>query len=152
MKLTQYTIERKFTAPPERVYRAFTDPAELAAWVWGEFAQTASAEIDLTINGTFGISIDEGQGLRSAMRGIYLVIEPNKRLIHTVHWDASVGYNESGKALDEILVIDFVAEGTGCWLRYLHMGIPDDGRSAAAHEKSVRSTLDSLEKHLDGKG
>jgi uncharacterized protein YndB with AHSA1/START domain len=148
MKLTQYTIERTFKAQPARVYRAFTDPVELAEWVWGDFAKEAKAVIDLQINGTFGISIDEGEGLKSAMRGIYLVIEPDKRLIHTVHWDASVGYNQSGMALDEVLVIDFLPDAKGCLLRYLHMGIPDDGRSAAAHEKSVRATLDALEKHL----
>jgi uncharacterized protein YndB with AHSA1/START domain len=150
MKLTQYTIERKLNAPPERVYRAFTDPIELAAWVWGGFAKATKAEVDLQINGTLEIAIDEGEGMASAMRGIYLVIVPNQRLIHTVHWDASVGYNLSGKALDEVLVIDFLPDGAGCLLKYLHMGIPDDGRSAEAHEKSVRATLDYLEKHLAG--
>src|SRR5688572_15044934 len=150
MKLTQYTIERRFSAPPERVYRAFTDPVELAAWVWGGFAKATKADVDPWINGTLEIAIDEGEGMASAMRGIYLVIQPNQRLIHTVHWDASVGYNLSGKALDEVLVIDFLPDNAGCLLKYLHMGIPDDGRSAAAHEKSVQATLDYLEKHLAG--
>jgi hypothetical protein len=94
------------------------------------------------------VLIDEGTGLRGAYRGIYLFIEPDKRLIHTVHWDASVGYNDSGKALDEVLVLDFIPDGDGCMLKYLHMGIPDDGLSAPEHEKSVRVTLDFLERHL----
>jgi uncharacterized protein YndB with AHSA1/START domain len=150
MSLTQYTIERRFNAPPARVYRAFTQPDELAEWVWGDFAKIVKCEIDLRINGVVAVSIDEGAGLRGALRGIYLVIEPGKRLINTVHWDASVGYNDSGKALDEVLVVDFMPAGDGCNLRYLHMGIPDDGKSAATHEQGVRATFNFLEKVVAG--
>jgi uncharacterized protein YndB with AHSA1/START domain len=149
MKLTQYTIERRFKARPERVFRAFTEPGELAAWVWGDSAKGVRAEIDLQINGTVTVQIDAGDGWRSAMRGVYLVIVPGHKLIHTVHWDADVGYNRGDKQpMDEIVVVDCMPDDQGCLLKYLHMGIPDDGMSAPEHERSVRATLGFLDKHL----
>lgn len=149
MALTQYLIERKYDAPPAAIYRAFTDPAVLAKWVWCLQAQNVQAEIDLRINGTLRVSDDQGQGRHDLFRGIYLVIEPGLKLIQTVHWDGDVGYNRPGMSpLDEVLVVSFLPQGDGCLLRYLHMGIPDDGKSAKEHERSVRVTLDGLEKLL----
>lgn len=149
MRLTQYTIERKYAAPPAALYRAFTDPVVLAKWVWGLQARNVHAEIDLRINGVLRVTDDQGKGRRDLFRGIYLVIEPGKKLIHTIHWDGDVGYNRPDmKPLDEVLVVSFLPEGDACLLRYLHMGIPDDGTSAQEHERSVRVTLDGLEKLL----
>lgn len=147
MKLTSYTIERSFAASPSRLYEAFTQPRQLAKWVWGNYVKECRAETDLRINGQMQIETDDGTGFKPAMRGIYLVIVPGKKLIHTVHWDGDVGYNRNGKdPVDEVVVVDFLREKKGCKLRYLHMGLPDDGGSAGGHEKSVRATLDFLER------
>jgi uncharacterized protein YndB with AHSA1/START domain len=149
MGLTQYTIERKFAASPAALYRAFTDPAVFAKWVWGLQAKNVQAEFDLRINGILRVTDDQGKGRHDLFRGIYLVIEPGQKLIHTIHWHGDVGYNGPGmKPLDEVLVVSFIPDGEGSLLRYLHMGIPDDGMSAKEHERSVRVTLDGLEKLL----
>lgn len=156
MALTEYVIEKQFTVSPARLFRAFTQADDLRHWVWGPGVQDFRAAIDLRINGTFDISIDvrdrEGWGgERAGMRGIYLVVEPDRRLIHTLHWDAPVGYNAPGMhPLDEVLVLDFLPEGDGTLLRYRHMGIPDDGKSVKAHEAGVRETLNLLQTHLSG--
>lgn len=151
MALTQYVIERRFPAPPAELYRAFADPQMFARWVWGINTKGVLAEIDLRINGTLQVSIEANGARKPAMRGIYLVIETGRRLIHTVHWDGDVGYNAPGRnPLDEVQVIDFLPDAAGSLLRYLHMGIPDDGKSAAGHEQSVRATFDGLDKLLRG--
>lgn len=149
MRLTQYTIERKLPAKPEAVYAAFTDPAIYAKWVWGSYGKAVQAEIDFRINGILRVSDDAGNGRRDLFRGIYLVIEPGVKLIHTIHWDGDVGYNKPGmNPLDEVSVVSFIPDAEGCLLRFLHMGIPDDGLSAPEHERSVRVTFDHLEKVL----
>jgi len=145
VKLTQYVIERQLAAPVGAVYQAFTDAAVFSKWVWGSYGKAVQAEIDLQINGLLRVSDDQGKGRHDLFRGMFLVIEPNRKLIHTLHWDGDVGYNRNGKQpVDEVMVLDFVAEGGGTLLRYRHMGIPDDGVSAPEHERSVRVTLDSL--------
>ncbi len=149
MKLASYTIERRFTVAPDRLFRAFTVPAELEAWVWGEYGIAVRAVADLRVNGTFDITADLGREGRGGMRGVYLQIEPGRRLVHTLHWDAPVGYNGPGmNPLDEVVVVDVLPDGDGSLLRYHHLGIPDDGASCAAHERAVRGTLDLLERHV----
>jgi uncharacterized protein YndB with AHSA1/START domain len=149
MALTQYVIERTFSAPPAAVYRAFTDPSLFAKWVWGDFGKDVQAEIDLKINGLIEVTDTDGKQRRRLFRGIFLVIEPERKLIYTLHWDGDVGYNRGGNVpVDEVLVLDFLPHDDGCQLRYRHMGIPDDGVSAPEHERSVRVTLDHLEKVL----
>ena len=150
MKLTQYTIERKYAVTPARLYRAFTDPAEFASWVYGTNTKGMGADIDLKINGAYQVWMEIDSKRDSQFRGIYLVIEPDQRLVHTVHWDADVGYNKGeNRPLDEVLVLDFLPDGNGSLLRYRHMGIPDDGASASEHERSVRITLDGLAKLIE---
>ena len=68
--------ERILLVPPERVWAALTNPAELSRW-FGE-----SAEVDLRPGGavrfTFGTSWD--------VRGIIEEVEPPSRLVYS--WDA----------------------------------------------------------------
>ena len=148
MKLTQYTIERNFPVSAERLFAGFTDPDLLKQWIWGPGAKDVRVEQQFHINGTFNISMDGG-GSRWGMRGIYLVIVPNEKLIHTLHWDADVGYNSADNdPVDEVIVVNIRPDAEGSALQYIHMGIPDDGVSATEHERSVRVTLDGLENLL----
>ena len=153
MALTSYTIDRTFYVAPERLFRAFTDPDDLKAWVWGAEAPGVTAEVDLRVGGLFHMAMrmkaPEGGETVAGFRGVYVEIDAPRRLVHTVHWDASVGYNEAGmNPVDEVLVAEIEPHADGCRLRYTHLGIPDDGMSAAEHERSVRVTLDVLAKHL----
>ncbi len=150
MALTSYTIERHYSVDPERLFRAFTDPEELKAWVWGKDAQGVEAAVDLRIGGTLEMSIPmPGGEERAGFRCLIVEVESGRRLVHTVHWDADVGYNAPGmNPVDEVLATDFTPADGGTLLRYAHLGIPDDGVSAPEHERSVRATLDDLETHL----
>jgi uncharacterized protein YndB with AHSA1/START domain len=153
MSLTAYTIDRTFPVEPERLFRAFTDPDDLKAWVWGAEAQGVTAEVDLRPGGLFQMAIrmttPEGGEEVAGFRGVYVAVEPPRRLVHTVHWDAPVGYNAPGMhPVDEVLVTEIDPHEGGSRLRYTHLGIPDDGVSAPEHERSVRATLDVLQRHL----
>lgn len=146
MRLTQYTIEREFPAPPEAVYAAFTDPAKYARWVWGSYGKAVQAELDLRINGILRVTDDFGKGREELFRGMYLVIEPGRRIVHTLHWGGSMGYDYEGKTpLDEVIALEFAPGPHGCMLRYVHLGVPDEPGIAADHESSVRGTLDWLD-------
>ena len=153
MSLTSYTIDRTYSVLPERLFRAFTDPEDLRAWVWGANATDVTADVDLRVGGLFRMSMrmkaPEGGEVVAGFRGVYVQIAAPSRLVHTVHWDASVGYNDGDQdPVDEVLVAEIEAHADGCRLRYTHLGIPDDGLSAAEHERSVRVTLDVLARHL----
>jgi uncharacterized protein YndB with AHSA1/START domain len=153
MALTSYTIVRRFAVSPERLFRAFAEPDTLARWVWGAKAKDVRARTEPRPGGTLEVSLRASSPWkgsdRMGFRGVYAEVVPGRRIVHTVHWDADVGYNHDGADVaDEVVVVDVEPEGAGARLSYAHHGIPDDGRSAAAHEGSVRETLDDLDRLL----
>jgi uncharacterized protein YndB with AHSA1/START domain len=48
----EVVFERRFDAPPERIWRALTDPSELAGWL-------APAEIDVRVGGSLLLRFDD---------------------------------------------------------------------------------------------
>jgi len=151
--LDSYTLERRFAVPAERLFGAFTQEDELKAWVWGREAEVTRALVEPVSGGRLHIvaknAYPEWPHDEVAMRGMVLFVVPGRRLIHTLHWDAPVGYNAPGRdPIDEVVAIEIEPDGEGCVLRYTHQGIPADGVSAREHERSVRATLDLLAEHL----
>jgi uncharacterized protein YndB with AHSA1/START domain len=76
-------------APPERVFRALTDPGELAAW-WGspETYHTFDWSIDLRPGGAWSCRARNAGAVDiSTVRGEYRVVEPPHLLEYT--WLAS---------------------------------------------------------------
>ena len=156
---TEVVVTRSLHAPVERVYKAFTDPTDMAAWMWGPLAANATAEVELKVGGRYAVYIDATPGKdgwpgeRWGMAGVYALIEPNERLIYTVHWDAPVGYNqvEDGPpVLDEVILIQLTPSGDGTHVEMRHVGIPDDGMSAQEHGKGIDATFDDLARLVEG--
>ena len=148
-----YTIERKFPVSPERLFRALTEPADLVAWIWGPYGRDVRATVDLVVGGQFQVTTNvAGRGWGrdvAGMRGVYAEVRPPTHLVHTLHWDAPVGYNAPGMdPVDEVVVVDIEPDPAGSRIVYSHLGIPDDGVSAAEHQRSVHVTFDLLERHL----
>jgi uncharacterized protein YndB with AHSA1/START domain len=82
--MTKLEISRTFAAPPERVWRAFTDPAALTDWFWPHLA--AVAEVDLRIGGGYRITATNGPSDDFGISGEYLSVEPPRRLVFTWRW------------------------------------------------------------------
>ncbi len=149
---TQAVVSRVLHAPVTRVFRAFTDPDDMAAWMWGPLAANTVAEVDLRVGGRYRVTIDatpdrgEWPGDRWSVGGVYVIVAPDERLVYTVHWDAPVGYNEdpTGPVFDEVMLVDFTPAEEGTRLDIRHVGIPDDGVSAAEHGRALASTVDYL--------
>lgn len=155
--LTSYTIEKRYPVSPERLFEAFTNEEELKGWIWGDECEVRRALVEPQSGGRFHVvaknAYPDWPHDEVGMRGMVLVYEPGRKLIYTLHWDAPVGYNAEGlDPIDEVVAADFQPDGDGCVLRYTHQGIPDDGQSAPEHERSVRFTLDLLEKRLAAGG
>jgi uncharacterized protein YndB with AHSA1/START domain len=80
--VTGLRIERVLPAPPDQVWRAFTDPAALAAWFWpAHFATTA--EVDARPGGALRIAAVSGL----AVSGRFRTVEAPQRLAFTWRWD-----------------------------------------------------------------
>ncbi len=145
-------VTHDFGAPPDVLYRAFTDPTEAARWMWGAGAPNVVADMDVRVGGRYRITRDappdDDSGWPSdswAMAGVFVEIDPARRLVYTLHWAGPVGYNQDGsEVLDEAAVVTFDPIDGGTRVRYEHIGIPDDGISAPEHGKAVDATLADL--------
>jgi uncharacterized protein YndB with AHSA1/START domain len=76
-------LQRALAAPPERVWRALTDPAALTGWFWPERLDP-TAEADLEVGGRYRIASPTA-GM--AVAGSYLKLAPPRRLACTWSWD-----------------------------------------------------------------
>jgi uncharacterized protein YndB with AHSA1/START domain len=122
---------RTLAAPPERVWRALTDPAALAAWFWpARLAPTA--EVDrVEAGGRYRIA-SSAAGM--AVAGGYVAVERPRRLELTWNWD---GEAEETRVTIELAPVE---GGTGLSLR--HEGFADD----ATRDDHVQGWSDCLDR------
>jgi uncharacterized protein YndB with AHSA1/START domain len=150
LKRAEVTIERVFDAPPERVFRAWTDPEVMGRWMWASLGKNVWAECDLRVGGAYRVysNIDGGrhQGPGwSGMCGLFVEVVADRKLVYTVHWDADVGYNAPDMlALDEVVSVTFTPDGERTRMAFTHMGIPDDGVSEPTHRAGIDQSFDML--------
>lgn len=148
---TLVSVSRRLSARPARVWQAFTNPNDMAKWMWGSKAVECVASSDLRVGGSYSVYAD-GQATQNGWHtdrvgraGVYAEIIPRQRLVYTLHWDAPVGYNQNGTIPpDELFVVTFEYAGTGTLVEIEHHGIPDDGISAPEHERGLNDELDAL--------
>lgn len=74
------TIRRTFDAPRERVYRAFTDPDELAQWFVPEGMTAEVHALEPEPGGAFAVSWTDGEN-RIDNEGTYVEVVENERLV-----------------------------------------------------------------------
>ncbi|WP_158564026.1 SRPBCC family protein [Jiangella anatolica] len=96
-------LKRHVPAAPERVWRAWTDPAELARWYWPASFQT-TCDVDLRVGGRFRIA---SATAAMAVSGEFAAVEPPPagRLVHTWRWD--------GEEVETLVTVEFLAGADG---------------------------------------
>ena len=143
------TINRRFEAPIDRVWRAFTDPDDMASWMWAGMGANARASADVRPGGSYEVAIDHSEagweGDTAAKRGVYALVDAPHRLVFTVHWDAPMGYNQQGHCVpSEVVVVTLRSDGDATLMAFEHHGIPDDGVAAPTHEVGIGAEFDHL--------
>ncbi len=82
------TLHRVLTAPPEKVYRAFTQPLALASWIppYGFLCTVHS--FDATVGGTYKMSFTNfTTGNSHSWSGTFVELVPNERIQHKETFD-----------------------------------------------------------------
>lgn len=154
---TEVYGSRRFNAPVSRLWRAFTEPADMAGWMWAGHAKNCVARADLRVGGRYSVYTEsdataDGWSTDWIGRlGIYVVIVPEQQLVYTLHWDAPIGYNQGGDVVsDEAMFVTFRPHGDETVVELRHVGIPDDGISAVEHGKALASEFDYLARLVEG--
>lgn len=88
-------FERMYDAPREMVFKAWTDPRELARW-WGPACFTNPVcEVDLRPGGEYRIIMRSPDGVDYPVKGVYLeVVFPERLVMTDVVDDAPANWHE----------------------------------------------------------
>ena len=70
-------------APPEKLFRAWTDPALITQWFTPAPWTTPKAELDVRPGGSSVITMRGPDGTEFPNRGVFLEVVPNRRLVMT---------------------------------------------------------------------
>lgn len=135
---TRLTLIRHINASPEKVFAAWTDPAQLARWSCPEGTRMGGVEVDLRVGGGFSICM-KGDNQDYHAFGTYREIQPPRRLVYT--WDWQEPENAMG---DTLITVEFEPDGEGTRVVMVHDLFPTV-EVASEHEQGWTSCLSRLE-------
>lgn len=81
-------LHRVLKAPPERIYRAFLDPAAMNKWLPPHGFTGEVHHVDARVGGTYRMSFTNfSNGQKHSFGGKYLELVPNEKIVHTDGFD-----------------------------------------------------------------
>jgi uncharacterized protein YndB with AHSA1/START domain len=83
----EIVLTREFAAPRPLVFAAWTRPELLTRWYGARGWQLVACEVDLRVDGAWCFVSEGPDGARMVQRGVYRVVHPPERLVHTELFD-----------------------------------------------------------------
>jgi uncharacterized protein YndB with AHSA1/START domain len=136
-------MKRTFQAPRERVFRAWTDPLELARWFGpSEDYHALVPELELRVGGKYCLEMHHKGGNVHRVSGTYCEIKPPEKIVFTWRWETDP--IESGS----IVTIEFRDLGVSTEILLKHEQLPSvDQRER--HEQGWIGCLNQLQNYLN---
>jgi uncharacterized protein YndB with AHSA1/START domain len=134
-------IKRLIKAPRDRVYAAWTDPAQMKQWFGPENVQTHDLIADASAGGEFRWDLTNSEGEKMTMRGEYRELQPGKKIVFTWQWDD----DETWENHISIVTVELFDRDGDTELRLTHEQLPNE-ESRDGHTLGWNSALDKLEK------
>ena len=79
-------ITRLIKAPRDRVYAAWSDPAQLKQWFGPENVQTRALVADVCVGGKYRWDLTTPDGEKMTCRGEYRELQPGKKIVSPGNW------------------------------------------------------------------
>jgi uncharacterized protein YndB with AHSA1/START domain len=133
-------IKRFIKAPRDRVYAAWTDPAQLKQWFGPESVQTHDLIADARVGGKFRWDLSNAEGEKMTCRGEYRELLPGKKIVFTWQWDD----DETWENQTSVVTVELADSNGGTELRLTHEQLPNE-ESRDGHTEGWNSALDKLE-------
>lgn len=140
-------LQRTFAAPRELVFKAWTDPARLAAW-WGPRGFTNPVcRFDARVGGEIYIDMQAPDGTVFPMGGTVDEIDPPSRLVFT-----SAALDQAGKPMFEVKTTAEFSEADGGTELNLSVRVVSAPAGAEVYlrgmEEGWSMSLDKLQEYL----
>jgi glutathione S-transferase len=136
-------IKRFIRASRDRVYAAWTDPAQLKKWFGPENVKTRDLVADARVGGQFRWDLTDQEGKEITIFGEYREVEPGNKIVFT--W--RLEQDEDWKNHNSIVTVELFDREDGTEVRLTHQKLPNEV-SRDDHEQGWNSVLNKLEKFL----
>ena len=137
--------KRRFRAPRERVFRAFTDPTDLPRWFSpSEDITTDVVELDLRVGGAYRFGFHLPDGAVEYVLGRFEEVSPPERLVFTWTWvepDPHAG-------IETRVTVAFTDHGDETEVAVTHERFPSE-ETRKRHDEGWQGTFDRLSKLLE---
>jgi uncharacterized protein YndB with AHSA1/START domain len=142
----EITLTRVFDAPRELVWKAWTEPEQLARW-WGPDGWSnpvSEIRMDVRPGGGFKVtSVSDEDGIEMPSHGVYReVVEPERLVLEE---PAEESWHEGA-----VSVVSFTDLGDGRTELVVRTTIQTTDEMRASAEAGMAGSLDRLGKHLAG--
>jgi uncharacterized protein YndB with AHSA1/START domain len=140
------TITRVFDAPRELVWKAWTEPDELAEWWGGRGSRTPRERITMDVRpgGTFSVTTVSDDGNEMTVHGVYGdVVEPERLVLEE---PAEGSWHEGA-----VSVATFTDLGDGRTEMVVQTTIHTTDEMRANAQVGMESTFDRLGEYLGGR-
>jgi uncharacterized protein YndB with AHSA1/START domain len=133
-------IDRVFAAPPELVWRVWSDPEHLVRWHGPEGCALSQCEQDFRIGGRWRRTMTSGPGHAHVIFGTFLEIDEPRRLSFT--------YTNERDGFETVVAMDFIGQPDGT-TRMLFRQTPFISlQERDGHGRGWRSSFDLLSAYL----
>jgi uncharacterized protein YndB with AHSA1/START domain len=135
------TIKRRFNAPPEKVFSAWTDPEKVKRWMGPGAVVVLSAESDPRTGGRYRWVMQNAAGEVHDVSGTYREVVPNEKLVFTWAW-------KSTPERESLVTVTFKKDGDGTLMTLMHEQFFDqDARDR--HNQGWTGAMEKLAAYLD---
>jgi uncharacterized protein YndB with AHSA1/START domain len=133
-------IKRRFNASPAKVFKAWTDPKELAKWMGPANTTAVEAEADVRVGGRYHIRMVVPNDEHN-VSGFYREVVPNEKLVFTWAW-------RSTPERVSLVTIQLKPDGDGTLMTFLHEQFFDED-ARDRHNQGWIGCFAKLEQHLN---
>ena len=134
---------RRYAAPPEKVWQAWTDPQALSAWFGpGETRSVTKADMDVRVGGRYTIAFRTPDGEQHQVSGTYEEVQDLRKLSFTWAW-------QSTPERVSLVTIELRPAPEGTELDFRHDRFYDDS-ARERHQQGWTTTFAKLERFLHG--
>jgi len=132
------TLKRHLNATPEKVYNAWTQPAQIVRWFGPDSGKVIRADTDVRTGGRYAIEFYTEDGEHHSVSGVYREVVPNERLQFTWAW-------RTMPERESLVTIVIKPDGDGVMLTLIHEQFFDEA-ARDRHRFGWSGSLDKLER------
>jgi uncharacterized protein YndB with AHSA1/START domain len=133
-------VRRLIKAPRDRVFAAWTDPAQVRKWFGPENVTTDEFVADLRIGGRYRWDLTNPEGEKMTCEGEYLELVPDRKIVFSWQWQD----DEDWENQISVVTVEFQDAAGGTEVRLKHEKLPTEA-SRDGHNRGWKSVLDKLE-------